>query len=217
MAQELDMAATSGAVSDLQALPLRSASGGFHVVIGSCRGPGAGGRLRAPGAAAASSRARRALQPLNPGFMPSTLAADGDPLDVLVLGDFPLQAGIVVDCRVIGMVRIARAARGRRGGRPDHRIIATCDDGSSVSSLPSARSLPARLRTDIERFASSQIQTGHRARIVGWSGPRAALRHLAASGRAYQDAHGGACAGMMIATVPKRIATVRKSGGPEVR
>ena len=39
--------------------------------------------------------------PGNYGYFPQTLAGDGDPLDVLVLTDYVLQPGIVVECKII--------------------------------------------------------------------------------------------------------------------
>ncbi len=42
--------------------------------------------------------------PANYGFVPSTLAADGDPADILVLNEYPLQAGSVIKCRLIGVL-----------------------------------------------------------------------------------------------------------------
>lgn len=42
--------------------------------------------------------------PANYGFVPSTLADDGDPADILVLNDYALQAGSVIPCRLIGVL-----------------------------------------------------------------------------------------------------------------
>ena len=42
--------------------------------------------------------------PANYGFVPNTLADDGDPADILVLNDYPLQAGSVIPCRLIGVL-----------------------------------------------------------------------------------------------------------------
>lgn len=42
--------------------------------------------------------------PANYGFIPSTLADDGDPIDVLVLNEYPIQAGAVIPCRLIGVL-----------------------------------------------------------------------------------------------------------------
>jgi inorganic pyrophosphatase len=40
--------------------------------------------------------------PCNYGYVPKSLADDGDPLDVLVITPFPLQFGVVVRCRPLG-------------------------------------------------------------------------------------------------------------------
>ena len=41
--------------------------------------------------------------PYDFGFIPSTKAEDGDPVDVLVLMDEPAFAGCLLKCRVIGV------------------------------------------------------------------------------------------------------------------
>ena len=40
----------------------------------------------------------------NYGFVPNTLADDDDPTDILVLNKYPLQAGSVIPCRLIGVL-----------------------------------------------------------------------------------------------------------------
>ncbi|WP_257935693.1 inorganic pyrophosphatase [Campylobacter lari] len=42
--------------------------------------------------------------PANYGFIPNTLADDGDPIDVLVLNEYPIQTGAVIPCRLIGVL-----------------------------------------------------------------------------------------------------------------
>ncbi|MBF7069273.1 inorganic diphosphatase [Campylobacter volucris] len=42
--------------------------------------------------------------PANYGFIPNTLADDGDPIDVLVLNEYPIQAGAVIPCRLVGVL-----------------------------------------------------------------------------------------------------------------
>ncbi|WP_345986233.1 inorganic diphosphatase [Sulfurimonas sp. HSL-1656] len=42
--------------------------------------------------------------PANYGFVNKTLSQDGDPADVLVLTEYPMQAGSVVNCRLIGVL-----------------------------------------------------------------------------------------------------------------
>src|SRR5579871_3253776 len=44
--------------------------------------------------------------PFNYGFVPGTLADDGDPIDVLVLSEFPVFPGTVMPSQVIGMLEM---------------------------------------------------------------------------------------------------------------
>jgi inorganic pyrophosphatase len=44
--------------------------------------------------------------PCNYGYIPRTLAADGNPVDALVIAPFPLQPGVVLGCRAVGLLRM---------------------------------------------------------------------------------------------------------------
>src|SRR5579862_4124588 len=67
--------------------------------------------------------------PYDFGFVPSTKADDGDPVDVLVLMDEPAFAGCVLSCRVIGVIE------GEQGDKKDKerndRIVAVEKDARS--------------------------------------------------------------------------------------
>jgi inorganic pyrophosphatase len=56
--------------------------------------------------------------PYDYGFIPKTLADDGDPLDILVLTDEALFSGCLIETRVIGAVRLAK------NGVENDRVIA---------------------------------------------------------------------------------------------
>jgi inorganic pyrophosphatase len=51
--------------------------------------------------------------PLDFGMVPATLADDGDPLDILVIGDEPAVVGCVVDVRILGVIKAKQTERGR--------------------------------------------------------------------------------------------------------
>lgn len=51
--------------------------------------------------------------PLDFGFVPSTLAGDGDPLDVMVLMDEPLHVGVVMDVRLLGALEAEEHEHGK--------------------------------------------------------------------------------------------------------
>lgn len=44
--------------------------------------------------------------PFNYGYIPNTLAKDGDPVDVMVISSYPVQAGAILPSRVIGMLEM---------------------------------------------------------------------------------------------------------------
>jgi inorganic pyrophosphatase len=56
--------------------------------------------------------------PYDYGFVPHTLADDGDPIDILNLSQVPTFTGCLVECRVLGIVRI------KKDGVRNDRIIA---------------------------------------------------------------------------------------------
>ena len=56
--------------------------------------------------------------PCNYGFVPHTLAADGDPIDVMVVGRMPVQPGAVLPARPIGVLELEDEAGG------DEKILA---------------------------------------------------------------------------------------------
>ena len=44
------------------------------------------------------------VYPCSYGFVPSTLAEDGDPLDILIYNDIPIARGTLVECNIIGIL-----------------------------------------------------------------------------------------------------------------
>src|SRR5579863_2645745 len=53
------------------------------------------------------------LFPFEFGFVPSTVAPDGDPLDVIVLMDEPAHVGCVVQIRLIGVIKLIQKENGK--------------------------------------------------------------------------------------------------------
>src|SRR5262245_34939487 len=54
--------------------------------------------------------------PYDFGFIPSTKAEDGDPIDVLVLMDEPAFSGCVLSCRLIGVIE-GEQSNGKKNGK----------------------------------------------------------------------------------------------------
>jgi len=93
--------------------------------------------------------------PFDFGFVPGTLGEDGDPLDVLVVMDEPTSPGVVVPCRLVGVVeasqRPVKAARGERARRND-RLVAIADKSHRHAHCRSLGDLGDDLVGEMERF-----------------------------------------------------------------
>ena len=84
-------------------------------------------------------------KPCNYGFIPQTLDEDGDELDVLLVTDSPLTTGIVVNAKIIGVMKFVD------DGEVDDKIIAVpSDDRNSGDAINSLADLPAQLIKQIE-------------------------------------------------------------------
>jgi inorganic pyrophosphatase len=77
--------------------------------------------------------------PLDFGFIPSTLAQDGDPLDVMVIADEPLAVGAFLDVRLIGVIEAEETENGRK--ERNDRLLAV----AAVSHLYAGVKTPADL------------------------------------------------------------------------
>ena len=78
--------------------------------------------------------------PANYGFIANTLADDGDPVDILVLNEYPIQAGAVIPCRLIGVL-IMEDESGmdeKLLAVPHSKIDARYDNVKTYTDLPQA-------------------------------------------------------------------------------
>ena len=91
--------------------------------------------------------------PYDWGFIPSTMAPDGDPLDVMIFHDTPTYPGVVMECEVIGALLVTqKRSKGRGGREPNHRLFAVPAGSERQSTSTDARKLPRRVRKELESF-----------------------------------------------------------------
>lgn len=169
---------------DFTNLPVRDGSGAVHVVVESPRGSMMKLKFEPSLGAFVFSRALPlgTVSPYDWGFIPSTRAADGDPLDGLLLFDAPTWPGVVIPARPIGVVRLMQKDQDTKKSRND-RIIAVAD---SDHRNDDARALPKRVREELELFFLNVIQfTRKRVTIEGWEGPKFAERLVDQAVQAY--------------------------------
>ncbi len=86
------------------------------------------------------------IYPANYGFIPRTYCDDNDPLDVLVLGNEPVQPLSIMEARAIGVMRMADEGEG------DDKIIAVHTSDPAFSDYKDIKELPAHVVKEIQRF-----------------------------------------------------------------
>jgi inorganic pyrophosphatase len=126
--------------------------------------------------------------PTNYGYIPQTLADDGDPVDVLVITPVPLIPGVVVTCRPIGMLRMDDEAGG------DNKLIAvpTTKILSLYSQWQKPEDLnPMRLKS-IQHFFEhyKDLEPGKWVKVIGWEGPEAARQEIVTGQANWKAKHG---------------------------
>jgi inorganic pyrophosphatase len=84
------------------------------------------------------------------GFLPRTLAADGDPIDVLVLMDVPAFPGCLVPSRLIGIME-GEQLDGKKKVRND-RLIAVAELSHAYKDWKKLSDLPDQFITELEAF-----------------------------------------------------------------
>jgi inorganic pyrophosphatase len=118
--------------------------------------------------------------PYDWGFFPRTRAQDGDPLDALVLHESSTYPGVVIRCRLIGVVRLTEKQEKKARVRND-RIICVPDAAANYSD---ARDVPRALRKELEQFFKATAALAKKTvKIGGWAGPKEALRLVKRSQR----------------------------------
>jgi inorganic pyrophosphatase len=123
--------------------------------------------------------------PYDFGFVPQTLAQDGDPLDVMVLIDALTYPGVVISCRLLGALHVEE--RGLRG-RPNHRLVAVPVKAARKDELRNFSDLGRRMQQELERFfVMSSAFTSKDPVVRGWVGPDAAFEMVQRSISRYKE------------------------------
>jgi len=107
--------------------------------------------------------------PCNYGYVPHTIADDGDPVDVLVITPFPLLAGVVVRCRPVGVLKMQDESGG------DAKVLAVPVD--KVLPIYTHWQKPEDMNSlrlqQIQHFFEhyKDLEPGKWVKVEGWFGP----------------------------------------------
>ena len=115
--------------------------------------------------------------PYDFGFVPSTQADDGDPIDVLLLMDAPAFAGCVIDSRLIGVIEGEQTEDGKT--ERNDRLLAVAKQNHTYFDLKDISDINPKLLKELgEFFVNYHKQEGTKFKVLGTSGPKQARRLL---------------------------------------
>ena len=128
--------------------------------------------------------------PYDFGFIPSTQAEDGDPLDVLVLGEDALFPGCLVTVLLVGVLQAAQTEHGQTF-RND-RLLGAIETPVNRPAIQTIADLQPERLDEIETFfmAYNHLE-GRHFKPLGRHGPAMAEQLLADGIRQFDQAKGG--------------------------
>ena len=104
------------------------------------------------------------VYPTDYGFFENTLGDDGDPLDVLVLLEYPVFPGVGVKVRPVGVLNMSDEAGG------DAKIIAVQYKDPRWQHIQDVDDIPEQTRKEVEHFFAryKDLEPGKFVNIEGW-------------------------------------------------
>jgi len=119
------------------------------------------------------------------GFVPSTKAEDGDPIDIMVIHDAATSPGLVLTCRVIGVLQIEQ--KSKSNAERNDRLFAVPRRSHSERGLRDVRDLSKPILEELEKFfvATDELEDKE-LKIIGWKGPKIALKAINDAAKSFE-------------------------------
>ncbi len=123
--------------------------------------------------------------PADYGFIPHTLAEDGDPLDVLVIVDEPTVPGCHVRARALGVFWM----RDEKG--PDAKVLAVLDGDPRWDHVVELDHVPRHLLAEIGHFFEvyKALEPSKSTEVHQWGDRETALEEIAAARKRHAETH----------------------------
>jgi inorganic pyrophosphatase len=121
--------------------------------------------------------------PADYGFVPGTIAEDGDPLDVLCLIDHPTFTGCLIDVRPVGVLDLVDQTT------TDHKVIGVPLKDPRFEQVSTIRDLPPHVVREFEHFFTIYKELENKVvETRGWRDLDHALEVIDTSRRRYVEA-----------------------------
>lgn len=123
--------------------------------------------------------------PADYGFVPETLAEDGDPLDVLILLDEPTFPGVHVRARPVGVFWM------RDEAGPDAKILAVPSGDQRYTHITDLPDIGEHTLAEIGHFFEvyKALEPHKHTAVRDWDGVEAAVEEIQISRQRFLDAH----------------------------
>lgn len=104
------------------------------------------------------------VYPTDYGFFENTLGGDGDPLDALVLLEYPLFPGVGVKVRPVAMLVM------EDDGGVDEKVLCVQDKDPRWQHIQDLKDVPKQTLDEIEHFFTryKDLEPGKWVKIQGW-------------------------------------------------
>lgn len=120
--------------------------------------------------------------PTDYGFLPQTLAEDGDPLDVIVLTDTPVFPGCLAELRPIGKMSMLD------GGERDDKILCVQASNPHYAQIQELSDVSTQILDEIVHFFSQyKFLENKKVEVQGWSNRESAYQAIRSAMAAFQS------------------------------
>jgi inorganic pyrophosphatase len=114
-----------------------------------------------------------AVYPGDYGFIPQTLAEDGDPLDILVMVNEPTFSGCLIETRMVGMFRM------KDRGQNDFKVLGVPNEDPLFNEITQLADVPSHYLREVEHFFTTYKQLeGITTEPLGWASPEEAVHEV---------------------------------------
>jgi inorganic pyrophosphatase len=125
------------------------------------------------------------VYPTDYGFFENSLGGDGDPVDALVLLEYPVFPGVGLKVRVVGMLKM------EDDGGIDEKLLCVPVKDPRFAHIQDIDDVPEQTRNEIEHFFThyKDLEPGKWAKIDGWANRAVAEQVLKEGYDRFQAGH----------------------------
>ncbi len=122
------------------------------------------------------------VYPIDYGYFDHTLGGDGDPLDALVMLEFPVYPGVVVSVRPVGYLTM------EDDGGIDEKVVCVPAKDKRWDHIQDINDVPQQLKDELHHFFShyKDLEPGKWVKVGDWHGRADAEKLIAEAQDRYQ-------------------------------